>query len=243
MRRIKAIGNPILIGQVGIEPSRGEDWTVYDLMISQLPATVKLFRAPRRARGSESSGVRAGHSRRPARGARNGCRRLLCRLGFARPSAADRAAGSGRRTLRSQTVGKPSAGAARLLAAAPLLPGRSLGCRHVSGAAALAHHAQLAYRSGRPGSRKHAAVRGDRRRHLSADRLQGQSAHAVRAGSRGRGLALDRRMPEADRALSCDDDGRAEIARAGQARTMAQHTYRHRAAEILGFVEGARAPR
>src|ERR1700736_698237 len=45
MRRIKAIGNPILIGQVGIEPSRGEDWTVYDLMISQLPATVKLFRA------------------------------------------------------------------------------------------------------------------------------------------------------------------------------------------------------
>src|ERR1700688_1789094 len=45
MRRIKGIGNPILIGQVGIEPSRGEDWTVYDLMISQLPATVKSLRA------------------------------------------------------------------------------------------------------------------------------------------------------------------------------------------------------
>jgi spore maturation protein CgeB len=40
-----------------------------------------------------------------------------------------------------------------------------------------------------------------------------------------------------------DDDGRAEIARAGQAKTMAQHTYRHRAAEILGFTEGARTPR
>ncbi len=40
-----------------------------------------------------------------------------------------------------------------------------------------------------------------------------------------------------------DDEGRAEIARAGQARTMAQHTYRHRAAEILGFVDGARAQR
>src|SRR4051794_28826645 len=35
-RRIKGIGRPALIGQVGIEPSRGEDWTVYDLMISQL---------------------------------------------------------------------------------------------------------------------------------------------------------------------------------------------------------------
>jgi spore maturation protein CgeB len=44
MRRIKSIGSPILIGQVGIEPSRGEDWTVYDLMISQLPTTVKFFR-------------------------------------------------------------------------------------------------------------------------------------------------------------------------------------------------------
>lgn len=45
VRRVKDIGNPILIGQVGIEPSRGEDWTVYDLMLSQLPATVKAFRA------------------------------------------------------------------------------------------------------------------------------------------------------------------------------------------------------
>ena len=45
MRRIKGIGNPILIGQVGIEPSRGEDWTVYDLMISQLPRIVQSFRA------------------------------------------------------------------------------------------------------------------------------------------------------------------------------------------------------
>src|SRR3984893_8992187 len=30
MRRLKSIGNPILIGQVGLKPSRGEDWTVYD---------------------------------------------------------------------------------------------------------------------------------------------------------------------------------------------------------------------
>ncbi len=44
MRRIKGIGKPILIGQVGIAPSRGEDWTVYDLMLSQLSATVELFR-------------------------------------------------------------------------------------------------------------------------------------------------------------------------------------------------------
>jgi spore maturation protein CgeB len=40
-----------------------------------------------------------------------------------------------------------------------------------------------------------------------------------------------------------NDAGRAAIARAGQARTLAQHTYRHRATEILGFVEDARARR
>lgn len=44
-RRIKGIGRPILIGQVGISPSRGEDWSVYDLMISQMAAVVEFFRA------------------------------------------------------------------------------------------------------------------------------------------------------------------------------------------------------
>src|SRR5947208_7159649 len=43
-RRIKGIGRPILIGQVGISPSRGEDWSVYDLMISQMAAVVDFFR-------------------------------------------------------------------------------------------------------------------------------------------------------------------------------------------------------
>jgi hypothetical protein len=40
-----------------------------------------------------------------------------------------------------------------------------------------------------------------------------------------------------------NDNGRAVVARAGHARTMTQHTYRHRAAEILGFVEDARTKR
>ena len=43
-RRIKQIGHPILVGQVGISPSRGEDWSVYDLMISQMAAVVDFFR-------------------------------------------------------------------------------------------------------------------------------------------------------------------------------------------------------
>ncbi|WFU75658.1 glycosyltransferase [Bradyrhizobium sp. CB2312] len=44
-RRIKQIGRPILVGQTGISPSRGEDWSVYDLMISQMGAVVDFFRS------------------------------------------------------------------------------------------------------------------------------------------------------------------------------------------------------
>lgn len=44
VRRIKQIGSPFLVGQVGIEPSRGVDWSPYDLMISQLPRIVSKFR-------------------------------------------------------------------------------------------------------------------------------------------------------------------------------------------------------
>ncbi|WP_431204227.1 CgeB family protein [Bradyrhizobium betae] len=43
-RQIKGIGRPILIGQVGILPSRGQDWSAYDLMISQLFRVVQSFR-------------------------------------------------------------------------------------------------------------------------------------------------------------------------------------------------------
>jgi hypothetical protein len=45
VRRISAICDPIMVGQIGIEPSRGQDWTAYDLMLSQLPSTVAFFRA------------------------------------------------------------------------------------------------------------------------------------------------------------------------------------------------------
>lgn len=45
MRRAKGIGKPILVGQIGVAPTLGDDWAVYDLMISQLPSTVQFFRS------------------------------------------------------------------------------------------------------------------------------------------------------------------------------------------------------
>ena len=54
--------------------------------------------------------------------------------------------------------------------------------------------------------------------------------------------SIDDCLAAIDRALG-DDMRRAAIARAGQARTMAQHTYRHRVRQILGFAEHARGRR
>ncbi len=167
MRRIKAIGNPILIGQVGIAPSRGVDWSVYDLMMSQLSATVEFFRRLGVRAEVNHLAFEPGHSRRAAAGAGDRHRCFLCRHRVAGSPAADRAARGRRRTLRSQTVRQSAADAARRLAAASLLSGRSLGRRDVSGAAAFEDHAQFPHRHGRAGSRKHAAVRGDRRRRVS----------------------------------------------------------------------------
>ncbi|MCK1432206.1 MULTISPECIES: glycosyltransferase [unclassified Bradyrhizobium] len=45
VRRIRDLGVRLIIGQVGIEPSKGEDWNTYDLMLSQLPRVVRAFRA------------------------------------------------------------------------------------------------------------------------------------------------------------------------------------------------------
>jgi hypothetical protein len=45
VQRIKRIGRPTIVGQIGLQPSQGADWNVYDLMISQLPAVVRSLRA------------------------------------------------------------------------------------------------------------------------------------------------------------------------------------------------------
>lgn len=45
IERIRGMGVSTIVGQVGIEPSRGERWDLYDLMLSQLPRVVRAFRA------------------------------------------------------------------------------------------------------------------------------------------------------------------------------------------------------
>jgi spore maturation protein CgeB len=243
MRRIKAIGDPITIGQVGIEPSRGEDWSVYDLVISQLPTTVKAFRAL----GVESE---------------------ISHLAF-EPSILDALPETPALDIDVSFVGSVSADHRHRIALLEAvaerhdlkmwgnLP-RSLSAssplrRCFQGEVWGADMYQVLRRS-RITLNSHIDLAGREAGNMRLFEATGAGAFLLTdfkdnldtlfAGDRE--VAVWRSIQDClngiDHHLG-DDGGRAKIAEAGQARTMAQHTYRHRATEILGFVDDIRARR
>jgi hypothetical protein len=243
MRRIKNFRNPTLVGQVGIEPSRGEDWSVYDLMVSQLPATVRSFRA---------LGVRA----------------ELNHLAF-EPAILDALPQAPALDIDVSFVGTVSVDhqqrIALLEAVAERYDLKLWGNRPQALPASSPLH--RCFQDEVWGADMYQVLRRSRITLNSHIDLAGREAGNMRlfeATGVGAFLLTDFKdnldtlfAPDREVAVwrttgDCldvigrsigDDNGRATIARAGHARTMAQHTYRHRAAEILGFVEGVRASR
>jgi spore maturation protein CgeB len=243
MRRIRNIGNPVLVGQVGIEPSRGEDWSVYDLMISQLPTTVRSFRA---------LGVRAD----------------VCHLAF-EPAILDVLPEAPAVDIDVSFVGTVSIDhqqrIALLEAVAERYDLKLWGNRPQALPASSPLH--RCFQDEVWGADMYQVLRRSRITLNSHIDLAGREAGNMRlfeATGVGAFLLTDFKdnldtlfAPNREVAVwrsieDCldvigrmigDDNGRAAIARAGHARTIAQHTYRHRAAEILGFVEGVRASR
>jgi spore maturation protein CgeB len=243
IRRIKGIGKPILIGQVGIEPSRGEDWTVYDLMISQLSMTVNFFRG-------------------------FGVRSEVNHLAF-EPAILDALPKAPAADIDVSFVGTVSADHRQRIALLEAVAERYDLQLYGSRPQALPASSPLhrCYRGEVWGAEMYQVLRRSRVTLNSHIDLTGREAGNMRlfeATGVGTFLLTDRKdnlgtLFEPDREVAAwrsiddcltaigrmlgDDNGRAAIARAGQARTMAQHTYRHRAQEILGFVEQLRAPR
>jgi spore maturation protein CgeB len=243
MRRIKGIGNPILIGQVGIEPSRGVDWSVYDLMISQLPRIVQFFR---------TLGVRS----------------EVCHLAF-EPAILDALPAAAAADIEVSFVGSVSVDhqqrIALLEAVARRYDLKLWGSRpHTLPASSPLHRCfqgevwgtemyQVLRRS-RIALNSHIDMAGREAGNMRLFEATGVGAflltdfkdnlHTLFAPDREVAVwrSIDDCLAAIDRHLG-DDKDRAEIARAGQARTMAQHTYRHRAVEILGFAEIIRARR
>jgi spore maturation protein CgeB len=243
MRRIKAIGNPILVGQVGIAPSRGEDWSVYDLMLSQLSATADFFR-------------------------RLGVRAEVNHLAF-EPDILDALPTPPAIDIDVSFVGTVSpdhrqrialleAVAERydlkLFGSPPqALPAASPLHRCFQGEVWGADMYQALRRS-KITLNSHIDMAGREAGNMRLFEATGVGAylltdfkdnlHTLFAPDRevAAWRSIDDCVATIGRVL--DDSGsRAAIARAGQARTMAQHTYRHRTSEILGFVAQIQASR
>jgi spore maturation protein CgeB len=243
MRRIKGIGHPILIGQVGIEPSRGEDWTVYDLMMSQLAATVAFLR-------------------------RLGVRAEVNHLAF-EPAILDALPAQPVMDIDVSFVGTVSPDHRQRIALLEAvaerydlklfgnppqaLPAASPLHRCFQGEVWGADMYQTLRRS-KITLNSHIDMAGREAGNMRLFEATGVGAflltdfkdnlHTLFAPDREVAVwrSVDDCVAAIGRAIG-DGDSRAAIARAGQARTMAQHTYRHRTAEILGFVDGIRGPR
>jgi len=240
MRRIRSIGKPTLIGQVGIEPSRGEDWTVYDMMVSQLPATVRAFRAL-------------------------GIRSEVSHLAF-EPAILDALPAAPAADIDISFVGTVSVDHQQRIALLEAVVERYdlklWGNRPQALPASSPLH--RCFQSEVWGADMYQVLRRSRITLNSHIDMAGNEAGNMRlfeATGVGAFLLTDFKenldtlfAPDREVAVwrsieDClkvvgrmigDDNGRAAIARAGQARTMAQHTYRHRTAEILRLVEGMR---
>jgi spore maturation protein CgeB len=241
IRRIRCIGNPTIIGQVGIVPSRGEDWKVYDLMISLLPAVVRSF---------QNLGIRA----------------EVNHLAF-EPTVLDVLPEAPATDIEVSFVGTVSGDhqqrVALLEAVARRYDLKLWGNRpQALPASSPLHHC---FQGEVWGADMYQVLRRSRITLNSHIDLAGREAGNMRlfeATGVGAFLLTDFKdnldtlfAPDREVAVwrsieDCmdvigrmigDDNGRAAIARAGHARTMAQHSYRHRATEILRFVAGVRA--
>jgi hypothetical protein len=237
MRRIRGIGKPVLLGQVGIAPSRGEDWTVYDLMLSQLSATVELFRrAGVRAEVNHLAFEPAVLEALPARPAQD------IDVSFVGTVSAD----------HTQRIALLEAVAARhqlaLFGNPPqALPASSPLHRCYRGEVWGADMYQALRRS-KITLNSHIDMAGREAGNMRLFEATGVGAflltdfkdnlHTLFAPDRevAAWRSIDECLAAIERDLA-DDGARTAIAKAGQARTAAQHTYRHRAAEILALVD------
>ncbi len=240
MRRIKGIGKPVLLGQVGIAPSRGQDWTIYDLMLSQLSATVEFFR-------------------------RAGVRAEVNHLAF-EPAVLDALPAKPAQDIDISFVGTVSPDHTQRIALLEAVAARYQLALFGNPPRALPASSSLhrCFRGEVWGADMYQALRRAKITLNSHIDMAGREAGNMRLfEATGVGAFLltdfkdnlhnlfaperevvawrsvDECLAAVDRYLA-NDDVRSTIAKAGQTRTMAQHTYRHRAAEILALVDGLR---
>ena len=239
-RRIRAIGNPIMIGQVGVEPPRGVDWTAYDLMLSQLVSIVNVFRA-------------------------QGVRSAINHLAF-EPSILAHLPEAPEQDIEISFVGSISSEHQQRIALLEAVAGRhdlklwgnlpnalpaASPLRRCFQGEVWGREMYQVLRRSRITLNSHIDFAGNEAGNMRLFEATGvgaflltdfkDSLHTLFAP--GPEVAVWRSIDQCLEAIGrhlADRDSRNSIARAGQARTMAQHTYRHRASEILTLVQDLR---
>jgi hypothetical protein len=237
VRRIKAIVGPIMVGQVGIQPSRGQDWTVYDLMLSQLPSNVNFFR---------KAGVRS----------------EVIHLAF-EPAILGQLPDIGAADIDISFVGTVSVDHQRRIALLEAVARRYdlklFGNRPQSLPASSPLH--RCFQGEVWGAEMYQVLRRSRitlNSHIDFATREAANMRLFEATGGGAFLLTDFKEnlhtlfePNREVAVwhsiedcvarigrySADEAVRAEIAKAGQARTLTTHTFRQRAQQILGIVE------
>jgi spore maturation protein CgeB len=235
-RRIKQIGRPILIGQVGVLPPRGEDWSVYDLLISQIAAVVDFFRA-------------------------HGARAEVIHLGF-EPAILDALPPAPPRSIDVSFVGAVTADHQRRVAQLEAIARRYDLKLFGSGLHTLPASSPLhrCYQGEVWGVEMYQALRSSRvtlNSHIDMAGPEAGNARLFEATGVGAFLLTDFKdnlhtlfepgrevvaWRSADECIAlidrylADDREREAIAKAGQARTLSSHLFRRRVADILQFV-------
>ncbi|MBR0713051.1 glycosyltransferase [Bradyrhizobium liaoningense] len=234
-RQIKQIGRPILIGQVGIVPSRGEDWSAYDLMISQIFQVVQSFR---------KAGVKS----------------EMLHLGF-EPDILNVLPPAPERNIDVSFVGAISADHQQRVAQLEAVARRYDLKLYGSGLHTLPASSPLhrCYQGEVWGVEMYQALRASRitlNSHIDMAGREAGNARLFEATGVGTFLltdfkdnlhtlfddgrevvawrSVDECLTMIDRYLA-DEDARSAIAAAGQARTLSTHTFRRRIDDILGF--------
>jgi spore maturation protein CgeB len=236
-RRIKAIGKPIMIGQVGVEPPRGVDWTVYDLMLSQLLSIVNVFRA-------------------------QGVRSAVNHLAF-EPSILPRLPEAPVQDIDISFVGSISSDHQQRIALLEAVAGRhdlklwgnlpnvlpaGSPLRRCFQGEVWGQDMYQVLRRSRITLNSHIDFAGNEAGNMRLFEATGvggflltdfkDSLDTLFAPDRDVAVwrSIDHCLTSVDHYLA-DHESRDRIARAGQARTMAQHTYYHRASEIVALVQ------
>lgn len=231
--RIKQIGHPLLVGQVGVAPSPGENWSAYDLIVSQLRSIVNFF-LDRQVRAE------------------------LIHLAF-EPSILERLPASGMPTHDVTFVGSLSANHLARTALLEAVADRYDLKLYGAGLHALPSSSPLhrCYQGEVWGVEMYQALRASRvtlNSHIDMARREAGNMRLFEATGVGTLLLTDDKdnlqelfQPNREvvvwksvedcllqiQGVLDDDDRRQAIARSGQARTLAEHTYRHRVQRLL----------